>query len=110
VIQRWTRYAIDTRKRTGSQAMTQTALHRQPKIDNTKIVGHKHVKFSIDPKTDFMANTNTTGTSCNREKAFQSMTQPKNGASSTSSTTSCVGLPSFVGKKANTYSRNLLDN
>ena len=99
MIQRWTRYAIDTRKRTGSQAMTQTALHRQLKIYNTKIVGQKHVKFSIDPKTDFMANINTTGTSCNSEKALQSMTQPMNGVSSTSSTTSSVGLSSFVAKK-----------
>ena len=46
-----------------------------------------------------MANTNTTGTSCNSEKALQSMTQPMNGASSTCSTTSCVGLSSFVAKK-----------
>ena len=38
-------------------------------------------------------------TSCNSDKELLSMTQPKNGASSTSSTTSCVGLSSFVAKK-----------
>jgi hypothetical protein len=45
-----------------------------------------------------MTNINTTGTSCNSDKELQSMTQPKNGASSTS-TTSCVGLSSFFAKK-----------
>ena len=86
VIQRWTCNAIDTRKRTGSQTMTQTALHGQLKIENKKCVGQKHVKFSIDPKKDFMTNTNATGTSCNSDQTLQSITQPTNSAASTRST------------------------
>ena len=66
--------------------MTQTALHGQLKIENNKFVGQKHVKFSIDPEKDFMTNTNTTGTSCNSDKALHSITQPKNSAASTRST------------------------
>jgi hypothetical protein len=42
---------------------------------------------------------NTTVTSCNNDKELQSMTQTNNGALSTSSTTSCVGLSSFGAKK-----------
>ena len=83
MIQRWACNAIDTRKRTGSQTMTQTALHGQLKIENKKIVGKKHVKFSIDPKKDFMTNTNATGTSCNSDQALQSITQATNSAAST---------------------------
>ena len=86
MIQRWTCNAIDTRKRTDSQTMTQTALHRQLKIKNKKCVGTKHVKFSIDPKKDFMTNTNTTRISCNSAQALQSITQPKNSVASTRST------------------------
>ena len=61
MIQRWTCNAIDTRTRTDSQTMTQTALHGQLKIEIKNNFGQKHVKFSIDPKKDFMANTNTAG-------------------------------------------------
>ena len=61
MIQRWTCNAIDTRKRTDSQTMTQTALHGQLKIEIKNNFGQIHVKFSIDPKKDFMANTNTAG-------------------------------------------------
>jgi hypothetical protein len=69
VIQNWTCNASDTRKRTDSQTMTQKALHGQLKIENKTFVGQKHVEFSIDPKTDFMTNTNTTGTSCKWQSA-----------------------------------------
>ena len=67
MIQRWTLSAIDTRKGTGSQTVTQTALHGQLKIENKKCVAQKHVKLSFDPKTDCMANANTTEISCNSE-------------------------------------------
>ena len=86
MIQRWKCNTIDTKKRTDSQTMTQTALHGQLKIKNNKFVGRKHAKFGIDPKTDFMTNTNTPGTSCNSDKALQSKTQPTNSAVSTRST------------------------
>lgn len=66
--------------------MTQTALHGQLKIEIKRFVRQKHVKFSIDPKKDFITNINTTGTSCNSDKALQSITQPKNSAASTRST------------------------
>jgi hypothetical protein len=86
VIQNWTCNAIDTRKRTDSQTMTHTALHGQLKIENKTFVGQKHVEFSIDPKKDFMTNTKSTGTSCNSDKALQSITQPKNSVASNRST------------------------
>ena len=76
---------IDTRKGTSSQTMTQIALHGQLKIENN-FVGQKHVKFSIDRKTNFTANTNTTETSCNSEKVLPPMTPPRNSAASTRST------------------------
>jgi hypothetical protein len=44
-----------------------------------------------------------TGTSCNSGKASQFMTPAKNSAASTSSTTSRVGLSSFIAKKKTTH-------
>jgi hypothetical protein len=54
VIQRWTCNAIDTRKRTDSQTMTQTALHGQLKIKNNKFVGRKHAKAKLLPVLEHM--------------------------------------------------------
>ena len=107
VIQNWTCNAIDTKKRTDSQTMTQTALHGQLKIENKTFVGQKHVEFSIDPKTDFMTNTNTTGTSRNSDKALQYITQPKNSAASNMSTRKCVALSSCVAKKKHTLTAEM---
>jgi hypothetical protein len=90
--------------------MTHKALHRQLKTENTYLLGQSHVEFnkqchgSKDPKADLITYTDiNTGTSCNSGKASQFMTPSKNSAASTSSTTSRVGLSSFIAKKKTTH-------